>query len=262
MQAKQKNIRPYHARMKAILWIFGLLSLLVVPALTLYLGAFGDPFRDSFSHIGNLGGQRATFLIWTLVLCAYFSATVHTLVVLTKCSKAKPLRWMVLISTWLLLITNLLPFFPDRFPFLADLHSVIAMVSTLLLTVTLLLLTLTLKKGYPRIYRMAMAGMIGMIMIMIVLFSIFIAKWITEATCIISGGIYLFFLMLWIYKENDFNADDVLGSYDIQTAKEEVRRLEERREEAYKAYLKATDTVRRAQTELDELVRRRKHEPV
>ena len=60
---------------------------------------------------------------------------------------------------------------------------------------------------------------------MIILFIFFEAKWITEGTCIIGGSIFLFSVMYWLYKENDFDAEDVLGSYDLDLARREDEKI-------------------------------------
>ena len=54
-----RNRTKYQQKMKRLLWIFGIISFLIVPALTLYLGIHGSPFEVSFSVIGNSDGLRA-----------------------------------------------------------------------------------------------------------------------------------------------------------------------------------------------------------
>lgn len=243
--------------MRALLWIFGVLSFVVVPLLTFSLGLHGNPFEDSFSAIGNSEGMRLAFIIWTLALCAYFSAAVFAIVILTRNIRAKAMRRMILIGTWLLLFTNAIPFFPDKYPVLAKLHNYVAMFSVVFLVGTLCILVLTFRRDYPRLFHKSAAAMSCLIVAMITLFSFFRAKWITEATCVIGGSIFLFFVMWWLYKENDFNAEDVLSSYDIEKLELEIQRLDKRTREAYEEYADCNAKLQRAQIELGEIKRRR-----
>jgi hypothetical protein len=59
--------------------------------------------------------------------------------------------------------------------------------------------------------------------------------------------------MAWLYKENSFDAEDVLSSYDLDVARREVQRLENRTKEAYEEYLKLNTQLRIAQVELQEM---------
>jgi len=243
----------YHQRMKILVWVFGILSLIIVPAFTIYLGAHGNPFKFSLSTIGNRPEMRAVFLVWTIAMCAYFSGIVFALVVLTKNAKAHTLRALILVSTCLLLITNLIPFLPEKLPILAHIHTNIAMISTLLLASTLLLLTFTFRNFYPKLFQKSLVSIITLLSVIVILFIFFGVKWITEGTSIIGGSIFLFSIMAWLYKENSFDAEDVLGSYDMDLAQREVQRLENRTKEAYEDYLKLNSMLRIAQVELQEM---------
>ena len=252
-----RNCIEYQQKTKRLLWIFGILSFLIVPALTLYLGVHGSPFEVSFSAIGNSDGLRAPFLIWTLILCAYFSSIVFAIIALTKNVRAKVMKALILISTWLLLITNLIPFVPQKLPFLASIHSDVAMLSTILLAVTLVLLTSTYKNDYPRLFHKSFITISCLFVVMIVLFVFFRAKWITEATSIIGGSVFLFFVIWWLYNENDFSAEDVLASYDVELAQQEVFRLEKRADDAHHEYEKLNVALHRAQIELQQMKKKR-----
>ena len=239
--------------MKILLWVFGILSLIIVPAFTIYLGAHGNPFRLSLSAIGNRPEVRPVFLVWTITMCAYFSGIVFAIVVLTKNARARTFRVLILVSTWLLLATNLIPFLPDRFPLWANIHTHVAVISTVLLAFTLLMLTFTFRDYYPKLFLKSHIAVLCLLAVMIILFIFFEAKWITEGTCIIGGSIFLFSVMYWLYKENDFEAEDVLGAYDLDLARREVQRLENRTKEVYEEYLKLNTQLRIAQIELQEM---------
>ena len=248
-----KHRAKYQRQMKILLWVFGILSLIIVPALTIYLGAHGNPFKLSLSAIGNRPEVRPLFLVWTIAMCAYFSSIVFAIIVLTKNSRARTFRILILVSTWLLLITNLIPFLPDRFPFLANLHTNVAVISTVLFAFTLLMLTYTFQNYYPKLFLKSHIAVLCLLAVMIILFIFFEAKWITEGTSIIGGSIFLFLVMYWLYKENNFDADDVLGTYDLDLARQEVQRLENRTKEVYEEYLKLNSQLRIAQVELQEI---------
>ncbi|MDR2206844.1 MAG: phosphoethanolamine transferase CptA [Flavobacteriaceae bacterium] len=248
-----KHRAKYQQQIKILLWVFGILSLVIVPALTIYLGAHGNPFKLSLSAIGNRPEVRPLFLVWTISMCAYFSSIVFAIIVLTKNSRARTFRILILVSTWLLLITNLIPFLPDRFPLLANIHTNVAVISTVLFAFTLLMLTYSFQNYYPKLFLKSHIAVLCLLAVMIILFIFFEAKWITEGTCIIGGSIFLFSVMYWLYKENDFDADDVLASYDLELARQEVQRLENRTKEAYEEYLKLNARLRIAQVELQEM---------
>jgi len=250
----------YQQQMKILLWVFGILSLIIVPALTIYLGAHGNPLKLSLSAIGNRPEVRPVFLMWTIAMCVYFSSIVFALVVLTKNTQARTLRILILVSTWLLLATNLIPFLPERFPLLANIHTNVAVISTVLLAFTLLMLTFTFRNYYPKLFLKSHIAVLCLLAVMIILFIFFEAKWITEGTCTIGGSLFLFSVMYWLYKENNFDADDVLGSYDLDIARQEVLRLENRTKEVYEEYLKLNVQLRIAQVELQEMKKKTNHE--
>ena len=250
---KKKRRDKYQLHMKILLRVFGILSLIIVPAFTIYLGSHGNPFKLSLSAIGNRPEVRPIFLVWTIAMCAYFSSIVFAIIVLTKNAKAYTFRILILISTWLLLITNLIPFLPDRFPLLANIHTNVALISTVLLAFTLLMLTYTFQNYYPKLFVKSHIAVLCLLAVMIVLFSFFEAKWITEGTCIIGGSIFLFSIIYWLYKENNFDYEDVLGAYDFDLARQEVQRLENRTKEAYEKYLELNTQLRIAQIELQEM---------
>ena len=248
-----KHRSEYQRQMKILLWVFGILSLIIVPAFTIYLGARGNPLKLSLSAIGNRPEVRPVFLVWTISMCAYFSGIVFAIVVLTKNSRAHTLRTLILVSTWLLLLTNLIPFLPEKLPILAHIHTNTAMISTVLLSFTLLMLTYTFQNYYPKLFLKSHIAILCLLAVMIILFIFFEAKWITEGTCIIGGSIFLFSVMVWLYKENNFDAEDVLSSYDLDLARREVQRLEDRTKEAYNEYLNLNTRLRIAQVELQEM---------
>jgi hypothetical protein len=115
------------------------------------------------------------------------------------------------------------------------------------------MLTYSFQNYYPKLFLKSHIAVLCLLAVMIILFIFFEAKWITEGTCIIGGSIILFSVMYWLYKENDFDADDVLASYDLELARQEVQRLENRTKEAYDEYLKLNAQLRLAQVELQEM---------
>jgi len=250
---QEKHRANYQRQMKILLWVFGILSLIVVPVFTIYLGAHGNPFELSLSAIGNRPEVRPVFLVWTITMCAYFSSIVFVIVVLTKNSRARIFRILILVSTWLLLITNLIPFLPEKLPVLAHIHTNVALISTVLFAFTLLMLTYTFQNYYPKLFLKSHIAVLCLLAVIIILFIFFEAKWIIEGTCVIGGSIFLFSVMGWLYKENNFDAEDVLGNYDLDLARRDVQRLENRTKEVYEEYLKLNSQLRIAQVELQEI---------
>ena len=252
--AKLVNNRSnYKRRMHILLCVFGILSILIIPIFTLFLAINGNPFTTPLSTIGNRPGMRGLFLFWTATMSAYYSGLVFTLIILTKNTRAKLLRWLILVSTWILLVTNLVPFLPDRFPILARIHSNGAKISVLLLSFTLLFFTISFRNFYPKLFKKTLAFLICFLFGMLQLYLFFSSSWITEASSVVGSSIFLFTVLFWLYKENNFDAEDVLHSYDINLAEKEIKRLESRAKQAYDEYIKFNELSRIALMEFQEL---------
>ena len=140
---------------------------------------------------------------------------------------------------------------------LANIHINVALISTVLLAFTLLMLTYTFRDYYPKLFLKSHIAFLCLLAVMMILFILFEAKWITEGICVIGGSIFLFSVMVWLYRENNFDAEDVLSSYDLDLARREVQRLENHTKEAYNEYLKLNTQLRIAQVELQEMEKSR-----
>ena len=258
-----KNIQTirsnYKKRMISLLWAFGVSSLIIIPVFTLYLGIHGNPLTTPLSAIGNRSGMRAYFLTWTVIICAFYSSMIFALIVLTKNTRAKILRILIFISTWILVAANLIPFLPDRFPFLATLHRDGTRISVVILAFTLLLFTFTFRNYYPKLFKKTLIFLLCLLFVLLQLYIFFEASWITEAIGVVGSGIFLFTVLFWLYKENNFDAEDVLQTYDLNVAEKEVLRLENRTKQAYDEYIKLNETSRIALVEYQELKKRYKN---
>jgi len=187
--------------MKVLVWLYGILSIVMVPVVTIVLGANGDPLTVSLSEIGNRPGMRPIFIVWTLAIGAYFTSIVFTLVMLTRNTEANTLHTMIAISMLALLIVNLIPFMPDRWPVLAGIHIRGALVTALMLAATLLMLTLTFRKHYPQIFRKALIWLVILFACEVILYVTFATAWLTEAVGLIGGAVFLFAVLVELYKK-------------------------------------------------------------
>lgn len=187
-----KNRRSYQQRMYGLLCFFGVMSLLIIPVFTLHLGSHGDPFQHSLSAIGNLQGMRSVFIAWAIVLCIYFSTMVSTLIILTKNTRARMLRILVLACAFILLICNLIPFPPENTSITLVFKTIWLYFSSFLLAFTLLLLTFTFRNLYPILFRKTLTFILILLSVIIILFISFSFNWITERTNIIGASVFLF----------------------------------------------------------------------
>ena len=204
-----RSARPVRTRprrreqpwMKVFVWLYGILSLVMVPAVTLILGVHGNALTTSLSAIGNRPGLRAIFIVWTLAVCAYFVSIVFSLVMLTRNTEANALHIMIGVTTLALLAFNIIPFLPDRWPVLADLHTRGVLVAALLLAATLFMLTMTFRGHYPDLFRQALVWFLVLFAVVAILYLVFYTAWITESVGIIGSAVFLFAVLVKLYRE-------------------------------------------------------------
>ncbi len=254
-----KGMSNYRRRLVSGLILYGILSLGVIPIFTLYMGTQDNVLTTSMSAMGNTsGGMHLLFIIWTLIFCGYFASFMGYLLMLTKNTHSK-IRGFVTFATVVLIVGNIFPFLPETLPGFAELHNLFAQISSVSLAVTLMLFTLTLRNHYSVLFKKALVFVLIIWAILIAFMSIFGTKSITEMSGIIIASIFLFCVLLWLYKEDAFDPVQSLQQKDVLEAQEAADKLEKRAEQAKKDYLKLEAEARRARITADEVTKTVKH---
>ncbi len=252
---KTEKLSQYRRRIVGGLIVYGILSLGIIPIFTLYMGTQDNILTVSMSAMGNTStGMHVLFIVWTLVFCGYFASFVGYLLMLTKNTHSR-IRGFVTFATVVLIIGNIFPFLPEIFPGFAGLHNLFAQISSISLAVILMLFTLTLRNHYSVLFKKALVFVLIIWVMLIALMGIFGTLSITEMSGIIIAGIFLFTVLVWLYKEDTFDPVQSLKENDAQEAMEEADKLQKRAEQAKKEYLKLEAAARKAKIEAEEVVK-------
>lgn len=252
---KTEKLSNYRKRIIGGLILYGILSLGVIPIFTLYMGTQDNVLTVSMSAMGNTSNSmHVLFIVWTLVFCGYFASFVGYLLMLTKNTHSK-IRWFVSFATVVLIIGNIFPFLPEIFPGLAGMHNLFAQISSISLAVILMLFTLTLRNSYSVLFKKALVFVLIIWAMLIALMGIFGTRSITEMSGILIAGVFLFVVLIWLYKEDTFDPVQSLKEKDAIEAVEEAKKLAKRAEQAKKEYLKLEAEARKAAIEAEEVVK-------
>ncbi|MEG0703238.1 MAG: hypothetical protein RR449_06670 [Christensenella sp.] len=256
---KKHEISSYRKRIIGGLIGYGILSLGVIPIFTIWLGTRSDPFSMSMSAMGNAnGGMHFLFIIWTILFCSYFASFVGYLLMLTKNTHSK-IRFIVSLATLALIFGNIVPFLPDVLPGFTWFHNFCAQFSSVSLAIILMLFTLTLRNHYSALFKKALVFVLIIWATMIALMAILNVTSFTEMTGIIIAGVFLFTVLVWLYKEDTFDPVQSLKENDALEAVENAKKLSKKADAAKKEYVKLEAEARRAKIEADESVRQAKH---
>ncbi len=107
--------------------IFVMSILLAALLLTVVYGTLENPFRYTFSNIGNFFDYRLFFIIWALVSGFAIQSCIIALYQLEE-YKAKSKYWFVVLASGFLVITALIPALKDIYPFWHWLHTACAVI--------------------------------------------------------------------------------------------------------------------------------------
>lgn len=252
---KTGKLSHYRRRIVGGMILYGILSLGVIPIFTLYMGTKDNILTVSMSAMGNTSvSVHLLFIIWTLVFCGYFASFVGYLLMLTKNTHSK-IRGFVTFATAVLIVGNVFPFLPELFPGFAGMHNLFAQISSISLAIILMLFTLTLRNSYSILFKKALLFVLIIWAVLIALMAIFGTRSITEMSGIILAGIFLFTVLVWLYREDTFDPVQSLKEKDALEAVEEAARLDKRAAQAKKEYLKLEAAARKAKIEAEEVVR-------
>jgi len=252
---KTGKLSHYRRRIVGGMILYGILSLGVIPIFTLYMGTKDNVLTVSMSAMGNTSvSVHLLFIIWTLVFCGYFASFVGYLLMLTKNTHSK-IRGFVTFATAVLIVGNIVPFLPELFPGFAGMHNLFAQISSISLAIILMLFTLTLRNSYSILFKKALLFVLIIWAVLIALMAIFGTRSITEMSGIILAGIFLFTVLVWLYREDTFDPVQSLKEKDALEAVEEAARLDKRAAQAKKEYLKLETAARKAKIEAEEVVR-------
>ncbi len=251
----QDTVVSYNKRMRSSIIFWGILALGVIPVLTLLVGTQDNVLTTSMSAMGSSSGLSfVLFVIWTIAFCVFFASMVGYILMLTRNNKSK-VRKFVYFAVGVLIFGNVMPFVPDVLPGFAALHDFCAKISSVTLAVSIMLLALTFRKHYRKLFWRSFVFVLIIWTVLIVMMGTFSTKSITEMTALILGSVFLFTVLVWLYKENAVDAEDALLQNDAMTAEEQAVSLEKRAKAAYDEYLKLDNDARRARLYADEYAR-------
>lgn len=242
----------YRRRMIGGLIIYGILALGVLPIFTLYMGTQGNIFQISMSEMGNANVFRhLLFIIWTILFCSVFSSFIGYLLLLTKNTKSK-IRFLVTFAVVVLIIGNIIPFLPELFPIFAGMHNLFAQISSVTLAIVLMLFSLTLRNTYTVLFKKSLVFVLIIWGVILTLTIFFQAASITTMFGTMIANIFLFVVLLWLYREDTFDPVQSLKEIDAIEAQEEADKLWKRAQHAKQEYLKLEAAARKASHEADE----------
>lgn len=252
----------YRKRIVGGMIIYGIFSLGIIPVFTLIMGARDNVLTVSMSAMGSTSVSiHLLFIVWTIVFCGYFSSFMGYLLMLTKNTRSK-IRGFVTFATAILIFGNIVPFLPETFPAFAWLHNFCAQISSISLAVTLMLFALTLRNYYSILFKKALIFVLIIWVVLIALMGMLGTTALTEMTGIILAGIFLFSVLVWLYKEDAFDPVQSLKESDALEAGEEAKRLEKKAAAAKKEYLALEAKARKARIEADEASKKLKHQRI
>lgn len=136
-----------------------LLAYVIIPIYTLFFVQGSNWFTTNFSVIGNTLERREEFVLWGLIVGAYFFWCLYTI---TKRMPRKP-RGTFLLPLAVVLLTFALttPYLPEKFPFQSLLHVVFAFVAAICLMVCLCLIVWRLYEREPKVYGRYLAALLA-----------------------------------------------------------------------------------------------------
>lgn len=253
------EMSKYRRRLFGGLIFYGIFSLGIIPAFTLIMGTKDNILTTSMSAMGNASSSmHFWFIIWTIVFCAYFAGFMGYLLMLTKNTHSK-IRGFVYFAIAVLIVGNFFPFLPETFPGFSSLHNFCAQISSISLAVSLMLFALTLRNSYSLIFKKALVFVLVIWIVLVALMGLLGTKSLTEMTGIILAGIFLFTVLVWLYREDTFDPVQSLKDSDAEEAVERACRLSKKVEATKKEYLKLEAELRRAKIEAEEACRIAKH---
>ncbi|MEG0251805.1 MAG: hypothetical protein RR580_06475 [Christensenellaceae bacterium] len=248
------NLSNYKKRLISGMIVYGIFALGIVPVFTLIMGTHANILTESMSAMGSMSGMHVWFILWTIIFCVFFSSFVGYILILTKNTHSK-IRILVYIATAMLVFGNILPFIPDEFPMMMYIHNFCAQISSISLAIIIVLLSLTMRKYYPSLFKKSLIFALCIWGILLTMISLFGTVSLTEMTSIILGSIYLFTVLVWLYKQENFDPVESLKDFDASNAMEEVKRLEKKAAEAKEEYISLEKKAHQARTEAEELIR-------
>jgi signal transduction histidine kinase len=251
-QNHQDELARRNRRAKVLLIIFGILGVGVIPVTTLINGLQEDPFIYSMSSMGSMPGRHLDFIIWTLILSAYFLAICTYLLILIK-GKKSFISLLTRIGLVILVFGNALPYLPDTLPFWADLHVYCAQISSVSMVAVLLLIILNLRAEYPRIFSRSLTVTLIFLLAALAIMSKQGVVSATEMIVIIGGCATLFYILDKLYQSERLNVVVRVADHDAMTARERAQELSRKADRAYAEYLKLAKEAEEAQREASTL---------
>ena len=139
--------------------ILNLLAYIIIPGYTILFVKGYNWFTTNFSVIGNFIHRKDAFVLWGILVGAYFYYTLNAIV---RRMKEKPGgTFLIPFSLGLLFCAITTPYLPDELPLKSFLHIIFAFLAAACLVFCLFLIIWQLWQMEPETYRPFMKALLG-----------------------------------------------------------------------------------------------------
>ncbi|MBT9775657.1 hypothetical protein GPL15_03910 [Clostridium sp. MCC353] len=139
--------------------ILNLLAYIIIPGYTILFVKGYNWFTTNFSVIGNIIHRKDAFVLWGILVGAYFYYTLNAIV---RRMKEKPGgTFLIPFSLGLLFCAITTPYLPDELPLKSFLHIIFAFLAAACLVFCLFLIIWQLWQTEPETYRPCMKALLG-----------------------------------------------------------------------------------------------------
>ena len=139
--------------------ILNLLAYIIIPGYTILFVKGYNWFTTNFSVIGNIIHRKDAFVLWGILVGAYFYITLRSIV--RKMKERPGGTFLIPFSLGLLFCAITTPYLPDELPLKSFLHIIFAFLAAACLVFCLFLIIWQLWLAEPEIYRPYMKALLA-----------------------------------------------------------------------------------------------------
>lgn len=163
-----------------------LAAYIIIPGFTILFAQDSNWFTSNFSVIGSQIGRQKEFILWGLIVGAYFFWYLHRILASFTAPNGPKSKgiWILLLALALLTFAVTTPYLPQQLPLASFLHVIFAFCSAVCLILSIFLTVWSLYRKDKKRYRPFLISLAG-----IVLFSIALL-WLCG---IVSSALEIFF---------------------------------------------------------------------
>jgi hypothetical protein len=191
---REINRKKYADRLRKASWIYGILSLVIIPIYTILFATKADLLKQNMSYIGGYMDGYRGLMVWGVASGLFYLAFTSYLFKLTRFANRR-IRRMLFAACSMLVITVLLPFVPETWPRAATLHNLFAMLAPVIMIITMYVFVFYLGKCDHRIYRKALTFLNAMVLISALLMFALGASGLLEVLFSVSMCVLLFSIL-------------------------------------------------------------------